>query len=105
MITPTYDGKVALNIEGKRYTASFHLERGAMTVTSGCVSRMLEVGDVDSPESVARTVLRTMVMEGRAASASMQANAMPQAESRESIEGRDYFVVRPRSSRHSRTRH
>ena len=58
------DGHVTLNAEGKRYTASFHLGSSVITVTSGSVSRVIHVrGVVVSPESLARTILRTMLRE------------------------------------------
>ena len=67
MNAPICDGRIVLNVEGKRYIASFRIERGVITVTSGSASQKVEVGDVEDPKSVARTVLRTMVTEGRAA--------------------------------------
>jgi hypothetical protein len=106
MKPPICDGRIVLNVEGKRYIASFRIEQGVITVTSGSASQRVEVGDVDDPKSVARTLLRTMVMEGRAASASTQLNAVLQGESQEAIRMREHFFVRPRSSmRHSRIRH
>lgn len=58
------DGQVSLNAEGKRYTASFRLGTGVITVTSGSVSRVTLVGGaVVSPASVARTILRRMIRE------------------------------------------
>lgn len=105
MNAPICDGRIVLNVEGKRYIASFRIERGVITVTSGSASQTVDVGDVENPKSVARTVLRTMVTEGRAAFALTQVNAF-QAESKERISERAHFFVRPRSSlRHSRTRH
>ncbi|MDQ6916610.1 MAG: hypothetical protein M3023_02180 [Pseudomonadota bacterium] len=57
-------GQVTLNAEGKQYIASFHLGMGVITVTSGCVSRVMLLGEaVVSPESVARTILKRMVRE------------------------------------------
>jgi hypothetical protein len=106
MNAPICDGRIVLNVEGKRYIASFRIERGVITVTSGSASRRVDVGDVEDPKSVARIVLRTMVTEGRAAFALTQASAKPQAESKEPISGPEHFFVRPRSSmRHSRTHH
>ena len=100
------DGRIILNVDGKRYVASFRIERGVMTVTSGSASQRLEVGDVEDPKSVARTVLRTMVTEGRAAFALTQANEILQGESKEHIAEREHFFVRPRSNmRHFRTHH
>jgi hypothetical protein len=105
MNAPICDGRIVLNVDGKRYIASFRLERGVLTVTSGSDSSIVEVGDVEDPKSVARTVLRTMVTEGRAASALTQANAI-QEESKERRAAQEYFFVRPCSSmRHARTRH
>lgn len=106
MNAPICDGRIVLNVEGKRYIASFRIEQGVITVTSGCVSQTVEVGDVEDPKSVARTVLRTMVTKGHAAFALTQANAMLQTESKERIADREHFFVRPRSSmRHSLTHH
>jgi hypothetical protein len=105
MNAPICDGRIVLNVDGKRYSASFRFERGVITVTAGSVSDIVEVGDVADPKSVARTVLRTMIMEGRAASALTQANAI-QEESKERVAAQEYFFVRPRTSmRHARTRH
>ena len=67
MDAPVSEGQVTLNAEGKRYIASFRIERGAITVTSGSVSSTVELCDVISPQSIARTILRAMVREGRAA--------------------------------------
>ena len=39
MDAPMSEGLVTLNAEGKRYTASFRIERGVITVTSGSVSK------------------------------------------------------------------
>lgn len=56
------DGFVNLNVEGKQYTASFHLGCGVITVTSGSLTRVMRVGTaVISPESLARTILSAMV--------------------------------------------
>ena len=67
MDAPVSEGQVTLNAEGKRYIASFRIEGGAITVTSGSVSTTVELCDVTSPQSIARTILRAMVREGRAA--------------------------------------
>ena len=67
MDAPMSEGSVTLNAEGKRYTASFRIEPGAITVTSGSVSTRVELLDVICPQSIARTILRAMVREGRAA--------------------------------------
>lgn len=67
MDAPLSEGLVTLNAEGRRYTASFRIERGVIIVTSGSVSARVELGDVISPQSTARTILRSMVREGRAA--------------------------------------
>lgn len=75
MNVPSSDGRVVLNVEGKQYVASFRIERGVITVTSGATSRIVEVGEVEDPKSVARTVLRSMVTEGSAATASSPVNA------------------------------
>ena len=105
MNAPRCDGRIVLNVGGKRYFASFSLERGAMTVTFGSASSIVEVGDVEDPKSVARTVLRAMVTEGRAASALTGPIAIQQ-ESTERIVARGQIFVRPRKSmRHARTRH
>ena len=70
MNAPMFDGRVTLNVEGQRYRASFRIELGRITVTSGTVSTMLEVGEVVSPVSIARTILRTMVNQSPAATLS-----------------------------------
>ena len=58
------DGHVTLNAEGRQYTASFHLGWGVITVTSGSVSKVMQVGQAAvEPQSVARTILRTIVAE------------------------------------------
>ncbi|MGI8894806.1 MAG: hypothetical protein ACR2HE_04010 [Casimicrobiaceae bacterium] len=67
MNAPMSEGLVTLNAEGKRFTAVFRIERDVITVTSGSVSAAVELRDVISPQSIARTILRTMVREGRAA--------------------------------------
>ena len=106
MNAPICDGRVVLNVEGKRYIASFRIQRGVITVTSGSASERVKVGDVEDPKSVARTVLRTMVMEGRAVFALTQANARVQGESKERTADGEHFFVRPRSSlRRFRTHH
>ena len=57
-------GQVTLNAEGKQYAASYQLRSGVITVTSGTVSRVIQVGAaVAAPESLARTILKTMVRE------------------------------------------
>ena len=57
-------GRVTLNAEGKQYAASYQLQRGVITVTSGFTSRVIRVGEtVAAPESLARTILRAMVKE------------------------------------------
>lgn len=75
MDAPISEGLVSLNAEGMRYTASFQIERGVITVTSGSVSTTIELCDVISPQSIARTVLRAMVREGRAAACSSEPDA------------------------------
>jgi hypothetical protein len=58
------NGHVILNAEGRQYTASYQLRSGVITVTSGSASRFIHVGEaINAPESVARTILRTMVRE------------------------------------------
>ena len=91
MNAPICAGRIVLNVEGKRYSASFRIDRGVITVTSGSVSKIVDVGDVENPNSVARTVLRAMVMEGRAASALTQASAILQEDSTECIVIRKTF--------------
>lgn len=55
-------GQVTLNAEGKQYAAAYQLRWGVITVTFGSVSRVMRVGPaVGAPESLARTILRTMV--------------------------------------------
>jgi hypothetical protein len=57
-------GQVTLNAEGAQYAASYQLRCGVITVTSGSASRVILVGEmVAAPESLARTILRTMVRE------------------------------------------
>ena len=57
-------GQVILNAEGKQYAASYQLRQGVITVTLGSASRVMRVGGaVAAPESLARTILRTMVRE------------------------------------------
>jgi len=56
-------GHVTLNAEGKQYAASYQLQRGVITVTFGSTSRVIRVGAVVVPESMARTILRSMVRE------------------------------------------
>ena len=57
-------GRVTLNAEGTRYAASYQFRLGVITVTFGSVSRVIRVGQaVAAPESLARTILRTMVRE------------------------------------------
>lgn len=106
MNAPICEGRIVLNVEGTRYIAAFRIECGVLTVTSGSASQRVEVGEVEDPKSVARTVLRTMVTEGRAVFALTQANVVLQGESKQRIADREHFFVRPRSSmRRSRTRH
>jgi len=55
-------GQVTLNADGRRYTASYELRDGVIAVTSGSASIFVRVGRaVAAPESLARTILRTMV--------------------------------------------
>ena len=57
-------GRVTLNAEGTRYAASYQFRWGVITVTFGSVTRVIRVGEaVAAPESLARTILRTMVRE------------------------------------------
>jgi hypothetical protein len=57
-------GHVTLNAEGTQYIASYRLRLGVITVTFGSASRVVRVGEVvAAPESLARTILRTMVKE------------------------------------------
>jgi hypothetical protein len=64
MIPLNSTGHVTLNAEGKQYTASFNFRHGVITVTSGSASRFVRIGEtVAAPDSVARTILRTMVRE------------------------------------------
>jgi hypothetical protein len=59
-----FAGQVTLNAEGKQYAASYQLRWGVITVTFGSASRVIRVGEaVAAPESLARTILRTMVRE------------------------------------------
>ena len=102
----TCDGRILLNVDGKRYAASYRIDHGIITVTSGSASQRVEVGDVDDPKSVARTVLRAMVTEGRAVLAPIQASDLvPHPAKRRNAE-REQFFVFPRSSlRRFRTHH
>jgi hypothetical protein len=57
-------GRVTLNAEGTQYAASYQLRWGVITVRFGSTSRVIRVGQVvAAPESLARTILRTMVRE------------------------------------------
>ena len=57
-------GRVTLNADGMRYAASYQFKWGVITVTFGSVSRVVRVGEaVGAPESLARTILRSMVKE------------------------------------------
>ena len=55
MDAPPSEATVILNAEGEPVTASFRLERGAITVASGSVSTTVELRDVLSPQSIAGT--------------------------------------------------
>ena len=61
------EGLVTVNAEGQRYTATFCIQHGVIIVTSGSFSTRVELHDLHSPQSIARTILKTMVKEGRAA--------------------------------------
>jgi hypothetical protein len=99
MHVPICTGRVSLNVDGKRYTASFRVEQGVITVMCGSDARRVEIGDIEDPKSVARTVLRTMVTDGRVASA-------PEAEAKAPAAEPQRFLVRLRASApHSRTYH
>jgi len=63
MGTLNSSGEVILNADGKQYAASYQFQRGVFTVTSGCASRVVRVGAVAAPESLARTILKAMVRE------------------------------------------
>ena len=54
---------VYLNIEGQRYTATFRIDRDVITVSAGQVSKRLDLVDTISPKSVARTLLRSIILE------------------------------------------
>lgn len=57
-------GQVTLNAEGRQYAASYQIRLGVITVKFGSASRVIRVGNaVAAPESLARTILRTMVKE------------------------------------------
>ncbi|HEV7414313.1 MAG TPA: hypothetical protein VGP14_11705 [Casimicrobiaceae bacterium] len=56
-------GQVILNADGKQYAASYQFQRGVFTVTSGTASRVVRVGAVAAPESLARTILKAMLRE------------------------------------------
>ena len=63
MGTLNSSGEVILNADGKQYAASYQFQRGVFTVTSGSASRVVRVGAVAAPESLARTILKAMVRE------------------------------------------
>jgi len=63
MGTLNSSGEVILNADGKQYAASYQFLRGVFTVTSGSASRVVRVGAVAAPESLARTILKAMVRE------------------------------------------
>ena len=63
MGTLNSSGEVTLNADGKQYAASYQFQRGVFTVTSGSASRVVRVGAVAAPESLARTILKAMVRE------------------------------------------
>jgi monoamine oxidase len=63
MGTLNSSGQVILNADGKQYAASYQFQRGVFTVTSGSASRVVRVGAVAAPESLARTILKAMVRE------------------------------------------
>lgn len=106
MSLPTCDGRILLNVDGKRYAASYRIDEGVITVTSGAASQRVEVGDVDDPKSVARTVLKAMVTEGRAVLAPIQASGMLGLPIQRPSADRQHFFVFPRSTlRRFRTHH
>jgi hypothetical protein len=97
------DGQVALNVEGKRYSATFRIEAGVMTVTCGDASRTIEITDVQDPKSVARTVLRTMILEEEgAATPAAEAASVLDRQLAEAL-ARSFYLSRP--GPRSRTRH
>ena len=59
----TNAGQVSVNVDGKRYTAVFQVVAGSLTVTSGAVSRTIDVSYTDDVKSAARTLLRAIVSE------------------------------------------
>jgi hypothetical protein len=67
-------GEIGLNVEGRRYTGWYRIEAGVMTVTCGFARKSIDVGYVESPESVARTVLKTMILEGLGTSTPAEAD-------------------------------
>jgi hypothetical protein len=73
-------GQVILNADGKQYAASYQFQRGVFTVTSGAASRVVRVGAVAAPESLARTILKAMVREnGRRAEVKRDAHGLMEA--------------------------
>lgn len=68
-------GRVTLNAEGKQYAASYQLQWGVITVTSGIASKVVQVEEpVAVPESLARTILSAMVRENFRATEQRQSN-------------------------------
>ena len=64
MNTLDFNGEVVLNVDGNRYSASYQIRYGVITVTFGTTSRIVRVGEVVvSAQSLARTILRAMVKE------------------------------------------
>ena len=102
----TSGGRILLNVDGKQYAASYRIDNGVITVTSGAASHCVDVGEVDNPKSVARTVLKAMVTEGRAVLAPIQArDVLENASGKGGLERESFFVF-PRSSlRRYRTHH
>ena len=94
----TSGGRILLNVDGKQYAASYRIDNGVITVTSGAASDCVEVGEVDDPKSVARTVLKAMVTQGRAVLAPIQVMGVLGNASVKSGRGRESFFVFPRSS-------
>ena len=73
-------GQVILKADGRQYAASYQFQRGVFTVTSGAASRVVRVGAVAAPESLARTILKAMVREnGRRAELKQDAHGLMDA--------------------------
>ncbi len=57
-------GTVTVAHEGKSYTASWHVEKGVITVSTASGRKSTQLGD-SPPESLARMMLREAINAGR----------------------------------------